>query len=93
MNFLVRYNRNGIELNEEVFQKAVEEFRSTRSRRLTYRGQRKQSRFSTAKFDGGTVELLVLRREKARRAPSGWKLGSPQNILLLEVCTAPALFD
>jgi len=93
--FLVRYNRNGIELNEEGFQKLSEEISldSIETKLDLPWAKETVTLFYGEVPMGETVELLVLRRGKARELLQDGKLGSPSEHSYYEVCTAPALFD
>ena len=93
--FLVRYNHNGIELNLEGFQKLSEEIslESVETKLDLPWGKEMVTIFYGAVPMGETVELLVLRKGRARELLQDGKLGSPSEHCYYEVCTAPALFD
>jgi hypothetical protein len=93
--FLVRYNRNGIELNQEGFQKLSEEIslESIETKLDLPWGKETVTLFYGEVPMGETVELLVLRKGTARELLQDGKLGSPSEHSYYEVCTAPALFD
>src|SRR5712671_5047858 len=93
--FLVRYNHNGIELNQEGFQKLSEEIslESIETRLDLPWGKESVTLFYGEVPIGETVELLVLRKGRARELLQDGKLGSPSEHSYYEVCTAPALFD
>jgi hypothetical protein len=93
--FLVRYNRNGIELNQEGFQKLSEEISldSIETKLDLPWGKETVTLFYGEVPMGETVELLVLRKGTARELLQDGKLGSPSEHSYYEVCTAPALFD
>jgi hypothetical protein len=93
--FLVRYNRNGIELNEEGFQKLSEEISldSVETKLDLPWAKENVTLFYGQVPIGETVELLVLRRGRARELLQDGKLGGPSEHSYYEVCTAPALFD
>jgi hypothetical protein len=93
--FLVRYNHNGIELNQEGFQKLSEEIslESVETKLDLPWGKEMVTIFYGAVPMGETVELLVLRKGRARELLQDGKLGSPSEHCYYEVCTAPALFD
>jgi len=89
---LVRYNRNGIELNQEGFQKLSEEIalESIETKLDLPWGKETVTLFYGEVPMGETVELLVLRRGTARELLQDGKLGSPSEHSYYEVCTAPA---
>ena len=93
--FLVRYNRNGIELNEEGFQKLSEEISlESIETKLDLPWAKETVTLCYGEVPmGETVELLVLRKGMARELLQDGKLGSPSEHSYYEVCTAPALFD
>ena len=93
--FLVRYNRNGIELNEEGFQKLSEEIslESIETQLELPWGKETVTLFYGEVPMGEAVELLVLRKGRARELLPDGKLGSPSEHSYYEVCTAPALFN
>ncbi|HMH80502.1 MAG TPA: hypothetical protein VK514_09775 [Candidatus Acidoferrum sp.] len=93
--FLVRYNRNGIELNQEGFQKLSEEIslESIETKLDLPWGKETVTLFYGEVPMGETVELLVLRKGTARELLQDGKLGIPSEHSYYEVCTAPALFD
>jgi hypothetical protein len=93
--FLVRYNRNGIELNDEGFHKLSEEIslESVETKLDLPWGKEKVSLFYGEVPIGDSVELLVLRKGAARELSSDGKIGKSSEHLYYEVCTAPALFN
>jgi hypothetical protein len=93
--FLVRYNRNGIELNEEGFQKLSDEIslESIDTKLDLPWGKETVTLFYGEVPMGETVELLVLRQGRARELLPDGKLGSPSKHAYYEVCTAQALYD
>jgi hypothetical protein len=93
--FLVRYNHNGIELNQEGFQKLSEEIslESVETKLDLPWGKEPVTIFYGEVPMGESVELLVLRKGRARELLPDGKLGSPSEHCYYEVCTAPALFD
>jgi hypothetical protein len=93
--FLVRYNRNGIELNEEGFQKLSEEISlESIDTKLDLPWAKETVKLYYGEVPiGETVELIVLRKGLARELQPDGKLGSPSEHSYYEVCTAPALFD
>jgi len=93
--FLVRYNRNGIELNEEGFQKLSEEIslESVETMLDLPWGKETLTLFYGEVPIGDSVELLVLRKGAARELGSDGKIGKGSEHVYYEVCTAPALFN
>lgn len=93
--FLVRYNRNGIELNEEGFQKLAEEIslESVETKLDLPWGKETVTLFYGEVPMGDSVELLVLRKGAARELGSDGKIGKGSEHVYYEVCTAPALFN
>jgi len=93
--FLVRYNRNGIELNEEGFLKLSEEIslESIETKLDLPWGKELVTLFYGEVPMGDNVELIVLRKGTARELLQDGKLGSPSSHCYYEVCTSPALFD
>src|SRR5215475_1317310 len=93
--FLVRYNRNGIELNEEGFQKLSEEISlETVETRLDLPwGKDTVTLFHGEMAMGENVELLVLRKGVARELLSNGQIGGASEHSYYEVCTAPPLFN
>jgi hypothetical protein len=93
--FLVRYNHNGIELNEEGFQKLSEEISlDTIETKLDLPwGKQNVSLYYGEVPLGESVELLVLRKGFARQLRPDGKIGEATPHGYYEVCTAPALYD
>jgi hypothetical protein len=93
--FLVRYNRSGIELNEEGFQKLSEEIslESVQTKLDLPWGKDTVTLFYGEVPMGETVELLVLRKGVARELLSNGQIGGASEHSYYEVCTAPALFN
>src|SRR6267378_429317 len=93
--FLVRYNHNGIELNEEGFQKLSEEIslESIETRLEMPWGKQNVTLYYGEVPLGESVELLVLRNGFARQLLPDGKIGGPTTHPYYEVCTAPALYD
>jgi hypothetical protein len=93
--FLVRFNMNGIELNEEGFQKLAEEI-SLDSVETTLDmpwGKEKITLHYGEVPMGETVELIVLRKSMAKELSSDGKIGAPTAHPYYEVCTSPKLYD
>jgi hypothetical protein len=93
--FLVRYNMNGIEINEEGFQKLSEEISlDTVDTKLDMPwGKQKVTLFYGEVPLGESVELLVLRKSFARQLLPDGKVGGATEHCYYEVCTSPALYD
>src|ERR1700676_107109 len=93
--FLVRYNMNGIELNEEGFQKLSEEISldSIETKLEMPWGKENVTLFFGEVPMGESVELLVLRKGFARQLLPDGKIGVPTDHKFYEVCTAPHLYD
>jgi hypothetical protein len=93
--FLVRYNMNGIEINEEGFQKLSEEISldSVDTRLAMPWGKQNVTLFYGEVPLGESVELLVLRKAFARQLLPDGKVGDATEHCYYEVCTSPALYD
>lgn len=93
--FLVRYNMNGIELNEEGFQKLSEEISldSIETKLDMPWGKQNVTLYFGEVPLGESVELLVLRKGMARQLLPDGKMGGPTPHPYYEVCTSPALYD
>ena len=93
--FLVRYNHNGIELNQEGFQKLSEEIslESIETRLDLPWGKESVTLFYGEVPIGETVELLVLRKGRARELLQDGKLGVPSEHAYYEICSSAALLD
>ncbi|HKT46368.1 MAG TPA: hypothetical protein VJP87_02490 [Candidatus Acidoferrales bacterium] len=93
--FLVRYNMNGVELNEEGFQKLSEEISldSIETKLETPWGRENVTLFFGEVPMGETVELLVLRKGAARQLLPDGQIGAPSSHLYYEICTSSALHD
>lgn len=93
--FLVRYNMNGIELNEEGFKKLSEEISldSIETKLDQPWGKQNVTLFYGEVPLGETVELLVIRKAFARQLLPDGKIGRPTEHCYYEVCTSPALYD
>jgi len=93
--FLVRYNMNGIEINEQGFQKLSEEisldFIETKLDMPW--GKQDVTLFYGEVPLGESVELLVIRRAIARQLLPDGKIGGQTEHCYYEVCTSPALYD
>jgi hypothetical protein len=93
--FLVRYNMNGIELNDEGFQKLSEEISlDTIQTKLEMPwGKEDVTLYFGEVPIGESVELLVLRKGYARQILPDGKLGVVTSHAYYEVCTNPALYE
>jgi hypothetical protein len=93
--FLVRYNMNGVELNEEGFQKLTEEIslESIETKLDFPWGKENACLYYGEVPMGESVELLVLRKGLAKQILADGKIGGPSTHAYYEVCTAPALYD
>src|SRR5258708_5153308 len=92
--FLVRYNHNGIELNDEGFQKLSEEIslESIETKLDMPWGKQNVSLYYGEVPLGESVELLVLRKAFARQLLPDGKIGGPTSHPYYEVSTSPALY-
>jgi hypothetical protein len=93
--FLVRYNMNGIELNEEGFEKLSEEISlEPVHTALEYPWSKEEVVLYYGEVPmGDSVELLVLRKGVARQLQPDGKIGKPSEHNYYEVCTNPALYE
>jgi hypothetical protein len=93
--FLVRFNMNGIELNEEGFQKLSEEISlDSIETKLDMPWGKESVRLYFGEVPlGDSVELLVLRKGLARQLLPDGKIGMHSSHPYYEVCTSPALYD
>ena len=93
--FLVRYNMNGIELNEEGFKKLSEEISlDTIETKLEMPwGKQNVTLFYGEVPQGESVELLVLRKAFARQLLPDGKVGRATEHCYYEVCTSPVLYE
>ncbi len=93
--FLVRYNMNGIELNEEGFEKLSEEISlETIHTPLEYPWSKEEVILYYGEVPmGESVELLVLRKGVARQLLPDGKIGKGSDHNYYEVCTNPVLYD
>ncbi|MGC2530672.1 MAG: hypothetical protein WA639_23255 [Candidatus Acidiferrum sp.] len=93
--FLVRFNMNGIELNEEGFQKLAEEISldSVETKLEMPWGKENVTLHYGEVPMGESVELLVLRKSLARELLPAGKIGAASTHPYYEVCTSPKLYD
>lgn len=93
--FLVRYNMNGIELNEEGFQKLSEEILLEPveiAAKMPW-GKEKVTLYSGEVPMGESVEVLVLRQGVARQLLPDGKIGKHSDHNYYEVCTSAVLYE
>src|ERR1700686_4903220 len=93
--FLVRFNMNGIELNEEGFQKLAEEISldAIETKLEMPWGKENVTLYFGEVPLGDSVELLVLRKGLARELLTDGKMGVPTSPPSYECCPSPALYD
>jgi len=93
--FLVRFNMNGIELNEEGFEKLSEEISldSVEMKLEMPWGKENVTLHYGEVPMGESVELLVLRKSLARELLPDGKIGAASSHPYYEVCTSPKLYD
>ncbi|HEY2460144.1 MAG TPA: hypothetical protein VGI16_05025 [Candidatus Acidoferrum sp.] len=93
--FLVRFNMNGIELNEEGFQKLSEEIslECIETKLELPWGKENVTLYYGEVPMGESVELLVLRKGLARQLLPDGSIGSASSHFYYEVCTSPSLYD
>jgi len=93
--FLVRYNMNGIELNEEGLEKLSEEI-SLEAIQTTLEypwGKEEGTLYYGEVPMGESVELLALRKGVARQLLPDGKIGRRSDHSYYEVCTNPAIYE
>ena len=93
--FLVRYNMNGIELNEEGFEKLSEEIslEPVELNVATPWGKETTMLYWGEVPMGESVEVLLLRKAVARQLLPDGKIGPASDHNYYEVCTNPALYE
>ncbi|MFZ0735545.1 MAG: hypothetical protein WCA98_11950 [Candidatus Acidiferrales bacterium] len=92
---LVRFNMNGIELNEEGFQKLSEEISLTPlggTFPLPWGKERVQLYFGELPLDNA-LEPIVIRKGSVRQLLPGAQIGNPGPRSYYEVCTHPKLLE
>ncbi|HUJ32594.1 MAG TPA: hypothetical protein VLY23_15035 [Candidatus Acidoferrum sp.] len=92
---LIRYNLNGIELNEEGFQKLSAEISMAPmggNFPLPWGKERVQLFFGEVPL-GETLEPIVIRKGFVRQLQPGGKIGAQGNRAYYEVCTDPKLLE
>jgi len=93
--FLVRYNMNGIEMNEEGFQKLSEEIsleKLVTKLEMPWAKQEVTLYYGEVPM-GESVELLVVREGLARELLPDGKIGKASEHRYYEVCTSPAIYE
>jgi class 3 adenylate cyclase len=93
--FLVRYNMNGIELNDEGFQKLSEEISlDSIETKLEMPWEKENVTLFFGEVPmGESVELLVLRKGFARQLLADGKVGGVSTHPYYEVCTSADLYE
>ena len=93
--FLIRFNLNGVELNEEGFQKLQEEIalRSIDADCVMPWGKERVTFYTGETPVGEGIEPVVIRRGFVRQLLPDGKIGSPGTRAYYEVCTSPKVFD
>jgi hypothetical protein len=93
--FLVRYNMNGIELNEEGFLKLSEEIslEPVEMSVQTPWGKEQTTLYWGEVPMGGSMEVLLLRKAVARQLLPDGKIGPATDHNYYEVCTSPVLYE
>jgi len=93
--FLVRFNMNGIELNDEGFQKLSEEISLEKlvAKLDMPWGKQELSLYYGEVPMGESVELLVVREGMARELLPDGKIGKSSDHHYYEVCTSPVIYD
>ena len=92
---VVRYNLNGIELNEEGFQKVAAEIALAPmggNFPMPWGKERVQLYFGEVPF-GDTFEPIIIRKGFVRQLLPGGKIGAQGNRAYFEVCTHPKLLE
>ncbi len=93
--FLIRYNLNGIELNEEGFQKLGEEISlETIQTKLDMPwGKDDVTLYYGEVPMGESLDVIVIRKGFAREILPSGKIGRPSDHAYYEVCTSAKLYD
>src|SRR6202166_1534882 len=93
--FLVRFNMNGVELNDEGFQKLSEEIsleKLVAKLDMPWAKQDVTLYYGEVPM-GESVELLVVREGLARELLPDGKIGKTSDHHYYEVCTSPVIYD
>jgi class 3 adenylate cyclase len=93
--FLIRFNLNGVELNEEGFQKLQEEIAltSTDADCVMPWGKERVTFFVGETPVGKGVEPVLIRRGYVRQLLSDGRIGAAGTRAYYEVCTSPKVFE
>ena len=93
--FLIRFNLNGVELNEEGFQKLQEEISLTplEADCMMPWGKERVTFFFGETPVGEGLEPVLIRRGFVRQLLPGGKIGEAGTRLYYEVCTSPKVFE
>ncbi len=93
--FLIRFNLNGVELNEEGFQKLQEEIAltSVEADCVMPWGKERVTFFMGETPVGEGIEPVLIRRGYIRQLLSDGKIGAPGARAYYEVCTNPKVFE
>jgi len=93
--FLIRFNLNGVELNEEGFQKLREEIALTSIEAdcIMPWGKERVTFFTGETPVGEGVEPIIVRRGFVRQLLPGGKIGAAGARAYYEVCTSPKVFE
>ncbi len=93
--FLIRFNLNGVELNEEGFQKLQEEIalRSVEADCVMPWGKERLTFYAGETPVGEGVEPVLIRRGFVRQLLPDGKIGAPGTRAYYEVCTSPKVFE
>ena len=92
---LIRYNLNGVELNDEGFQKLSREISLAPmggNFPMPWAKERVQLYFGEVPL-GDSLEPIVVRKGFVRQLLPGGKIGAQGNRAYYEVCTDPKLLD
>ncbi|MGO9641764.1 MAG: hypothetical protein ACLP1Y_10725 [Candidatus Acidiferrales bacterium] len=93
--FLIRFNLNGVELNEEGFQKLSEEIAMSASEfecSMPWGRERNTLYVGEAPIGGG-LEPIVVRKGFVRQLLPDGRIGAACSHAYYEVCTAPRVFE
>ncbi len=93
--FLIRYNLNGVEINEEGFQKLREEIALTSidADCVLPWGKERVTFYSGETPVGEGMEPILIRRGWVRQLLPGGKIGPASTRAYYEVCTSPKVFE
>jgi class 3 adenylate cyclase len=93
--FMIRFNLNGVELNEEGFQKLQEEIALTSIEAdcVMPWGKERVTFYMGETPVGEGIEPVLIRRGFVRQLLPGGKIGAPGSRIYYEVCTSPKVFE